>query len=225
MLRAIGDRTPPIAGSPPMTPGRDTLVNRLLKPGLFLLCLLPLGLLIWHAVSDELGANPIEAIIHQTGLWTLRLLLITLAITPLRRLTGWSELVRLRRMLGLYTYFYALLHFLAYFGLDQAFDLRGVIEDVIKRPYITVGFSVLLMLTPLALTSTNGMIKRLGGKRWKRLHRLVYLCGIGGVVHYLWLVKADLSNPLAYLTVLILLFILRLPVPRLFARRQLKNSA
>lgn len=207
-----------------MTITRTQLTTRIIKPLLFLACLLPLGLLVWSAFSDELGANPVEAIIHQTGLWALRLLLITLAITPLRRLTGWSEVTRLRRMFGLYAFFYAMLHFLAYFGLDQSFDLQSVFEDVIKRPYITVGFSVLVMLTPLALTSTNGMIKRLGGRRWKRLHQLVYLCGIGGVLHYLWLVKADLSDPLVYLAVLILLFVLRLPVPRQFAKRQLTGG-
>ncbi len=184
---------------------------RLLKPLLFLACLTPFLWLLWNGVNDNLGANPIETITRYTGDWTLRLLLVTLAITPLRRITGWNPLIRLRRMLGLFSFFYACLHFLTYALLDQGLFISAIVEDILKRPYVTLGFLVFLMLIPLAITSNNAMIKRLGGRRWRQLHRLVYLCGLGGVVHYLWLVKADLREPLVYLGILLLLFALRLP--------------
>ncbi|MDF1530610.1 MAG: sulfoxide reductase heme-binding subunit YedZ [Sedimenticola sp.] len=190
---------------------RAQLIIRLIKPALFLILLVPLALLVEQGFSDNLGANPVETITHQTGLWALRLLLLTLAITPLCKLTGVNELVRLRRMLGVYSFFYALLHFMTYAVLDHSFDVAAILLDVAKRPYVTVGFSVFLMLIPLAMTSTNGMIKRLGGKRWKRLHKLVYLCGLGGVIHYLWLVKADTFSPLNYLALFLLLMLFRLP--------------
>ncbi len=190
---------------------RVQLISRLIKPLLFVLCLIPFGVLVWGVYGDELGANPVETITHQTGLWALRLLLITLSVTPLCRFTGWKELVRLRRMLGLYVFFYALLHFLTYAWLDQAFVIGDILQDVVKRPYITLGFSAFLMLIPLAATSTNGMIKRLGGKRWQQLHRLVYPCAMAAVLHYLWLVKADIREPMSYLVALTLLLILRLP--------------
>jgi len=189
---------------------RATIITRGLKPLLFLLLLLPLGGLIWQGLAGGLGANPVEQITRSTGDWALRLLLLSLAVTPLRRLTGWPELLRLRRMIGLYCFFYASLHLATYVWLDLGFNLSWVLEDVLKRPYITVGFAVFLMLVPLAATSNQWSIRRLG-RRWKRLHRLAYLCGIGGVVHYLWLVKADLREPLIYLGVLLLLFALRLP--------------
>ncbi|TVO78707.1 sulfite oxidase heme-binding subunit YedZ [Sedimenticola selenatireducens] len=191
---------------------RGQFISRVIKPVLFLVLLLPLALLVEQGFSDNLGANPVETITHQTGLWALRLLLLlTLAITPLCKLTRISELVRLRRMIGVYSFFYALLHFMTYAVLDHSFDMTAILEDVVKRPYVTVGFSAFLMLIPLAATSTNGMIKRLGGKRWKRLHKLVYLCGLGGVIHYLWLVKADVLSPLNYLAIFIVLMLFRLP--------------
>lgn len=180
------------------------------KAALFLVCLLPLARLGWLAYSDGLGANPIEFIIRSLGTWTLVALFATLAVTPLRRLTGWNGLIRVRRMLGLFAFFYACLHFLAFFGLDQFFDLRAVIADIAKRPYITVGFTCLVLLIPLAVTSTNAMQRRLGGRRWQRLHRLVYVIAIGGVVHYWWLVKKDITQPLIYALVLALLLGLRL---------------
>lgn len=192
-----------------MTPGQ--FISRVIKPALFMLLLVPLALLIEQGLSDNLGANPVETITHQTGLWALRLLLLTLAITPLCKLTRIAELVRLRRMIGVYSFFYALLHFMTYAVLDHSFDMTAILEDVVKRPYVTVGFSAFLLLIPLAATSTNGMIKRLGGKRWKRLHKLVYLCGLGGVIHYLWLVKADLFSPLNYLALFLVLMLFRLP--------------
>ena len=187
---------------------RATRIIRGLKPLLFLLFLLPLGGLVWQGVAGGLGANPVEQITRTTGDWTLRLLLLTLAVTPLRRLTGWSELLRLRRMIGLYSFFYAGLHLTTYVWLDQGFNLAWVLEDVLERPYITVGFAAFLMLLPLAITSNQWSIRRLG-RRWKRLHRLVYPAAFAGVLHFLWLVKADLREPLIYLGVLSLLLILR----------------
>jgi sulfoxide reductase heme-binding subunit YedZ len=180
------------------------------KPILFIAALIPLAFLVYRALNDDLGANPIETINRYTGDWVLRFLLITLAVTPLRRLTGWNGLLRYRRMLGLFAFFYACVHFLSWAWLDQYFVLADIVQDVAKRPYITVGFASFLMLIPLALTSTNAMIRRLGAKRWQQLHRLVYLIGIGGVVHFLWLVKSDIREPLVYGAVLALLLGFRL---------------
>ncbi|MDG4583581.1 MAG: protein-methionine-sulfoxide reductase heme-binding subunit MsrQ [Candidatus Competibacter sp.] len=164
---------------------------------LFCASLLPLAWLCWLVWQDRLGANPVETLSHRTGDWSLRFLLLTLAVTPLRRLTGWNGLQKFRRMLGLFAFFYVCLHFGVYLVFDQFFDLSAIFEDIAKRPYITVGFAGFLLLIPLAATSTNGMIKRLG-RNWQRLHRLVYLIGVLGVAHYWWLVKADLSEPLLY---------------------------
>jgi sulfoxide reductase heme-binding subunit YedZ len=158
----------------------------------------------------ELGANPIQTITHHTGDWSLRFLLITLSITPLRRLSGWNWLLRFRRMLGLFAFLYASLHFGTYLVLDQFFDFQAIAEDIIKRPYITVGFAAFLLLIPLAVTSTNAMVKRLGGRNWQRLHRLVYLIAILGVLHYLWLVKGDFLKPLNYAGILAILFSYRI---------------
>lgn len=185
---------------------RVEFIGRIVKPLLFGICLLPLVVLLF----SDLGANPIEALTHTTGDWALRFLLITLAINPLRRISGWGELVRLRRMLGLYAFFYACLHVAIYAGLDLGLQWESIWDDVLKRPYITVGFSVFVMLVPLAITSTNGMMRRLGGRRWRRLHRLVYPAAVGAVLHFLWLVKADLREPLIYFALLLLLFTARL---------------
>ena len=182
----------------------------LLKLGVFVACLLPLGMLAGNALTDNLGANPIDEITDQTGIWTLRLLLITMAVTPARRLTGWNRLIQVRRMLGLFAFFYAGLHFLTYLWLDQFFVVEDIIADVMERPFITVGFTSFALLIPLAVTSTSAMIKRLGGKWWQRLHRLVYAIAVGGVIHYLWLVKADTRLPLIYGSVLALLLAYRL---------------
>jgi sulfoxide reductase heme-binding subunit YedZ len=176
-----------------------------LKGVLFIAGLLPLANLALLAWRDALGANPIEAVTRSTGTWTLSFLLITLAVTPLRRITGWHDLVRLRRMLGLYAFFYGCLHFTTYIWLDQFFDPAAIWKDVVKRPFITAGFASFLLMLPLALTSTNAMMRRLGGRRWQLLHRLVYAVAAGGVLHYLWLVKKDASVPLAYGVVLALL--------------------
>lgn len=184
-------------------------MNRV-KAAAFALCLYPLARLVVLGASGGLGANPIEFITRSTGRWALSFLLITLAVTPLRRVSGWQWLARLRRMLGLYAFFYALLHFTTYFWLDQFFDFMAIAKDVLKRPFITVGFTCFVLLIPLAATSTNGMMKRLGGKRWQQLHRLVYFIAGGGVVHYWWLVKKDITLPLIYGGVLALLLGVRL---------------
>jgi len=181
-----------------------------LRLSLFIACLIPLARLLWLGFHDGLGANPIEFITRSTGTWTLTYLLITLGITPLRRLSGWQWLLRLRRMLGLFAFFYACLHFTTYIWLDQFFDLSGIYRDIFKRPFITIGFSSFLLLIPLALTSTQAMMRRLGGRNWQRLHRLVYLVAIGGVVHYWWLVKKDVTQPAIYAAVLALLLGYRL---------------
>jgi sulfoxide reductase heme-binding subunit YedZ len=181
-----------------------------LKVGVFGACLSPLVVLTWQALTGNLGANPIDEITDQTGIWTLRFLLITLAVTPARRLTGWNRLIQFRRMLGLFAFFYGSLHFVTYIWLDQFFLIEEIIADVMQRPFITVGFASFVLLIPLAVTSTTAMIKRLGGKWWQRLHRLVYAIAIGGVVHYLWLVKADIREPLIYGSILGILLAYRL---------------
>lgn len=184
---------------------------RVIKPALFLVALVPLALLVEGLFTDGLGANPVETITHETGTWALRLLLVTLTITPLRRLTGWNLLVRYRRMLGLFAFFYACLHFTTYLWLDQYFDVVAIIDDIVERPYITLGFTGFVLLIPLAATSTNAMVRRLGGKRWRQLHRLGYIAACAVVLHYLWLVKADVRSPLVYMGILGLLLLLRAP--------------
>jgi len=190
---------------------QQQFVSRLLKPTVFIVALVPLAMLIWNALHDGLGANPVEAITFETGDWGLRFLLITLCVTPLRRITGWPLLVRLRRMLGLFAFFYICLHFLTYLTLDAFFDFGYILEDITERTYITLGFTSFLLLMTLAATSTDAMVRRLGGRRWRRLHKLAYVAATGGVLHFLWLVKADLREPLIYLGILLLLFIARVP--------------
>jgi len=177
---------------------------------IFVICLFPLVRLIVLGGSGGLGANPIEFITHSTGTWTLTGLMVTLSVTPLRRLTGRAELIRYRRMLGLFTFFYASLHFVTYVWLDQFFDPAAIAKDIIKRPFITIGFAAFVLLIPLAATSTHAMMRRLG-RRWQQLHRLVYLIAMLGVIHYVWLVKKDLTQPLIYGAVLALLLVMRLP--------------
>jgi len=171
---------------------------RWLKLAIFPLCLVPLGLLVWKAATANLGANPIEAITHSTGDWTLRFLLITLAITPLRKLTGQLWLISLRRMLGLFAFFYGCLHFLTFIWLDQAFNLHSMTKDVYKRPFITLGFTAFVLLIPLAVTSTRKMIQRLGGRRWQWLHRLIYVSAAVAIVHFTWAMKKDIHRPIEY---------------------------
>ena len=183
---------------------------RRIKPWVFVVCLVPLILLIWRGVSGGLTANPIEDITHRTGDWTLRFLLVALAITPLRRVLGWSALASYRRMVGLFAFFYAVLHLSTYLVLDFFFAFDLILDDIVERRFITAGFAGFVLLVPLALTSTTGMIRRLGGQRWRRLHRLVYAAAVAGVVHYLWLVKIDIGPPLVYAAVLALLLGIRL---------------
>ncbi|HET6566099.1 MAG TPA: protein-methionine-sulfoxide reductase heme-binding subunit MsrQ [Xanthomonadales bacterium] len=185
-----------------------------LKASIFLLCLVPLAKLLletFGVAGLSLGANPVEELIHRCGIWGLNFLLVTLAITPLRKITGKAWLLRLRRMFGLFAFFYILLHFLVYAGLDQRFDVRVIIEDVIERPYITLGMTGLLLLLPLAITSTNGWMRRLG-RRWQKLHWLVYVIAILGVWHFFWQVKLDIREPLVYIAILAVLLGFRLVV-------------
>lgn len=189
---------------------RKLLSSKWLKVLVFLLCLVPVGLVGWRALHGDLTANPIEFITHATGDWTLRFLLITLAITPLRMLLRLPELTRFRRMLGLFAFFYACLHFSTWLVLDKFFDMSEIWKDVLKRRFITVGFAAFLLLIPLALTSTAGWIRRLGGKRWQALHRLIYLSAALGVIHYYWLVKSAVIRPLTYAAILAVLLLYRL---------------
>jgi methionine sulfoxide reductase heme-binding subunit len=178
------------------------------KAAVFAACLLPLATLVWRTLEGDLGANPIEAVTLATGRWTLRLLLVTLAITPIRRVTGWNRLIAIRRMLGLFAFFYATLHFTIYLAIDQFFDWETIVEDVTKRPFITAGFAAFVLLIPLAATSTKGWIRRLG-RRWQQLHRLIYVSAILAVIHFIWKVKSDLRDPLFYATILAILLVAR----------------
>lgn len=181
------------------------------KPLVFLACLIPLGRLGWKALHSALGANPIQVITFSTGTWTLTFLLITLSITPLRKLSHQYWLIQYRRMLGLFAFFYGCLHFTTYIWLDQFFDLHSIYKDVYKRPFITAGFTAFVLMIPLALTSTKWAIRKLG-KRWQMLHRLIYVSAIAGVTHYIWLVKKDLRTPLIYAWILGGLLLYRLIV-------------
>jgi methionine sulfoxide reductase heme-binding subunit len=186
------------------------LSNKWTKVAVFIICLLPLAALINRALQGGLGANPVEFLQHATGLWTLRFLIFTLTITPLRKLLKLPELIRFRRMLGLFAFFYVCLHFLTYIGPDQSFDLAAMWKDVAKRRYITVGFLGFVLLIPLAITSTAGWIRRLGGRRWQMLHRSIYGAATCGVIHYYWLVKSDVRDPLFYGALVSILLLWRL---------------
>ncbi len=183
-------------------------ISFVIKPVLFLVCLIPLLILVLGAINDDLGTNPVETLTHETGQWALRFLLIGLAVTPLRRLLKITWLIKLRRMLGLFAFFYATLHFITYLWLDQFFDWDEIIVDIPKRPFITVGFVSLVLLLPLALTSTSAMQRRLG-KKWLALHKLVYLIPILVLIHFVWSLKADYSEPLSYALVFVFLLLMR----------------
>jgi len=199
------------APSPPPALTWDKLARRALKPVAHILCLLPLAWMIHKMfLGGGLGPNPIEFIIRYLGDWALRLLLIALAVTPVRLVTGWNVVARLRRMVGLYAFFYIVIHIMAYVGLDHLFDWATIWGDIVKRTYITVGMAALLMLIPLAITSTDGMVRRLGGPRWRRLHMLVYPAGIAGLIHYYLMVKAGFVEPLVYTLILASLLGIRL---------------
>jgi sulfoxide reductase heme-binding subunit YedZ len=201
-----------VAGAPRRDPRWRRLAT---KAPVFVAALAPAGYLAWGAATGGLGANPIDAITDETGTWTLRFLALTLLVTPLRRLTGWNALVRYRRMLGLFAFFYGSLHFFTWAWLDQFFAIDEMVADVVKRPFITVGFAAFVLMVPLAVTSTAGWIRRLG-RRWQMLHRLVYVSAALGVVHYWWLVKADTARPLRYAVIVGALLGARL----LFRRRR-----
>lgn len=210
----------------------------------FLLCLGPLFTLTWKALHDlpqtnqiefiargvdrwSLGANPIEVITRSTGKWTLVFLLLTLSITPARKLLGQPWLVRFRRMLGLFAFFYGCMHFTTYIWLDKFFDVHEMLADIAKRKFITVGFTAFVLMIPLAITSTSGWIRRLGGKRWSRLHQLIYASAVLGILHFLWLVKFDTRRPIYYGSVLVLLLLYRVFIwlwPRFIPAVRLRNS-
>ncbi len=192
-----------------------------IKAAVFLLCCLPAARLAFGWFDGTLGANPIEAITHSTGEWTLRMLLITLAVTPLRRMTGLHWLLRLRRMLGLFAFAYASLHFSTYVWLDLYFDWNAIALDILERPFITVGFAAFVLLIPLAATSNGYAIRRMGGRQWQALHRSVYGIAILAIVHYWWLVKADLLKPIIYASILAALLAARAWWRELERRRQL----
>jgi len=181
------------------------LVRRVLKPAVFVAALAPFLWLLYNAFWGDLGANPVETITNQTGIWTLRLIVATIAITPIRWLTKWNPIIQFRRMIGLFAFFYSVLHFSIYFVLDRSMMVEGLWDDVVKRPYITVGFIGFVMMIPLALTSTKGWIRRIGGKRWALLHRLVYVTAIAGVIHYWWKVKLDVTDPMIYAAIVAIL--------------------
>ena len=194
------------------------VIRRVVKPAVFLACLGPLSWLVYNAFWGDLGANPVETITNTTGIWTLRFLAITVAITPFRWVTKWNPIITFRRMIGLYAFFYGTLHFLIYFILDRSLIFDDLWEDIVKRPYITVGFTAFMLMVPLAFTSTTGWIRRMGGKRWNLLHKLVYVSATLGVVHYWWKVKLDVTNPMYYAALVAALLGVRLV--RWFARRQ-----
>jgi sulfoxide reductase heme-binding subunit YedZ len=189
---------------------RRLLTSKWTKAALFLTCLVPFVSLVWRAFHSGLGANPVEFVQHATGDWTLRFLVFTLSITPLRKILNLPDLIRFRRMLGLFAFFYVCLHFLTYIGPDQSFQLGGMWKDVQKRRYITVGFTAFVLLIPLALTSTAGWVRRLGGRRWQMLHRAIYVSAVCGVIHYYWLVKSDVRKPLFYAALVAILLAWRL---------------
>jgi sulfoxide reductase heme-binding subunit YedZ len=197
---------------------RAILVSKWTKVAVFVICLIPFADLLWRFIRNDLGINPVETLQHGTGDWTIRFIVFTLCITPFRKLFKLPDLIRFRRMLGLFAFFYVCLHFLTYLGPDQSFDLAGMWKDVAKRPFITVGFAAFVSLIPLAITSTAGWIRRIGGKRWQMLHRLIYFAAVCGVVHYYWLVKSDVRKPLFYGALVGILLLFRL-VDWLFKRR------
>ena len=183
--------------------------NKWAKVFIFFICLIPIGQMIYNSFTGHLTANPVEYFQHTTGDWTLRFLVFTLCVTPLRKLIRVPELIRFRRMLGLFAFTYGCLHFLTYLGPDQSFNFAGMLKDVAKRPFVTVGFTAFVLLIPLALTSSAAWIRRLGGHRWQMLHRLIYVSAVCGVIHYYWLVKSAVLRPLIYAGIVALLLLWR----------------
>jgi methionine sulfoxide reductase heme-binding subunit len=195
----------------------------LLKIGVWILCLCPVGLLAWKATHDGLGANPLSEITLTTGHWTLYLLLITLAVSPLRKITRLNWLIRFRRLVGLFAFFYGCMHLMTYLWFDKAFDAHEIVKDIYKRPFITAGMTAWTLMFPLALTSTAASIRWLGGKKWQTLHRLIYVSAIAGVVHFWWLVKRDLTRPEIMAAILTLLLGFRI-IDRLWTNRASRSS-
>lgn len=191
---------------------RKLWLSKWTKVLLFLLCLVPFLDLLWRIYRSDLTANPIEFITHTTGDWTIRFLMFTLAITPLRSILNQPQLIRFRRMLGLFAFFYGCAHFATWFWLDKSFDVHEMWDDIVKRRFITVGMTGLLLMTPLAVTSTAGWVRRLGFRRWQLIHRLIYFVALAGVIHYYWLVKSDIRLPLMYGAILAVLILLRLAI-------------
>ncbi|HEX7916514.1 protein-methionine-sulfoxide reductase heme-binding subunit MsrQ [Rudaea sp.] len=187
------------------------------KPLAFLLCLVPLAALVWDTIQNDLGTDPVAQLEHRTGLWALRLLLATLAITPLRRVTGWNKAVRYRRMLGLFAFFYVNVHIAVFVFIDLGSYFADITEQIAKKPYITVGFAAWLLLLPLAFSSTQKAMRRLG-RRWGQLHKLVYAIAVLALLHFLWLVKADKREPLFYFAVFAVLMLWRVPWSKLNSR-------
>ena len=187
----------------------ESPIRRLIRPALWLLVIVPAVVLVAQLLLDQLGAEPIEALEHASGEWALRLLAASLVVTPLMRLTGWGWMVAQRRFLGLAAFFWAMGHLSVYIVLDQFFDWPEIVKDILKHLYITVGMLAFVLMIPLALTSTKWSIRKLGGKRWNQLHRLVYVSAVAGCVHYLWAVKKDLAEPMLYAAVFVVLFALR----------------
>ena len=173
-------------------------IRRVVKPIVFAAALGPFGWLVYNAFWGDLGVNPVETITNYSGITTLRLIAITLALTPARWISGFNPIILFRRMIGLFAFFYGTLHFMTYFILDQSLQFGGVWDDVVKRPYITAGFTAFVLMIPLAITSTQGWIRRLGGRRWNLLHRLIYITALAAVLHYFWKVKLDATNPIYY---------------------------
>ncbi len=199
---------------------RVALVTRVVKPALYLTAVLPLAYLALRLSTGSVEGDQVKFLQHVTGDTVLASLLLTLSVTPLRRLTGWSELIRVRRLIGLTAFWYALLHFLSYLIFDQSLSVPDIAADIAKHPWVLLGFAAFLMLVPLAITSTKGWVRRLGGKRWQRLHRLVYLATAAGLVHYFWLVKKDVTDPIYWAVALVFVLGLRLvkrPVRRVSA--------
>lgn len=200
----------------------DTSISRI-KAIVFLLALVPLGRLVYWGLIDQLGANPIEKVLRQTGYWTLTFLTLTMAVTPIRQWLGWIWMGRFRRMLGLFAFFYSVLHLGTYVILDQFFDWAGILKDIVKRPYITVGFTALVLMIPLAVTSTDGMLRRLGGARWKKIHRWIYVICLAGVIHFWWLVKKDISEPFLFALIYAVSLLLRALLRRKSQLRGIKG--
>lgn len=201
---------------------RSILTSKWLKAAVFVLCLVPLAHLAWEALHDDLGANPIEFVTHALGDWTLIFVVLTLSITPARRILRQPELIRFRRMLGLFAFSYGFLHFSCWYGLDKFFDFAEMWHDVHKRPFITMGFTAFILMVPLALTSTAGSIRRLGGRRWRALHSLIYGTAVAAVIHYYWLVKSDVHKPVRYGIIVAALLLYRAGV--WFSRRRAGKS-